>query len=342
MVGRIYDYLVASFGEENVDRDVESVPPGADVPELIEKAIGQCDVVLAVIGKKWAGKTSVGRKIDDPEDFVRIELESALELKHVRVMPILIDRAQRPRAADLPPSLARLARLNAHDIDQGQYQRVMGDNASHFDELHYLRRHVFRFDKGSGDLPVKNVSWFDAVAFCNKLSEREKLPLFYRIDGTEVTILGGEGYRLPAEAEWEYARRAGSSTLYPFGDDAALLGEFTWYNKNSEGEAHAVGQRRPNAWGLHDILGNIFEWCHDCYEGKYDYSSSPADPTGAAGGPVRVIRGGGWAYCPDCCRPAYRSRYSPVHRSSHIGFRVARDRASPAKRRSRRAGPSRS
>ncbi len=133
--------------------------------------------------------------------------------------------------------------LGAHPVTQGQYQAVMGNNPSHF--------------KGSDDLPVESVSWLDVVAFCNKLSKREKRTPFYQINGTEVTVLGGDGYRLPTEAEWEYACRAGSATLYPFGDNASALGEFAWYGKNSEKKTHPVGQKSANAWGLHDVLGNV-------------------------------------------------------------------------------------
>ena len=107
--------------------------------------------------------------------------------------------------------------LGIHEVTQDHYRAVMGYNPSHF--------------KGSDDLPVESVSWLDAVEFCNKLSEREKRTPFYRIDGTEVTLVGGEGYRLPTEAEWEYACRAGSTTQYPFGEDADKLGEYAWYGE---------------------------------------------------------------------------------------------------------------
>ena len=170
---------------------------------------------------------------------------------------------------------------------------------------------------------MENVSWLDAVKFCNKLSEREKRTPFYRIDGTEVTIVGGNGYRLPTEAEWEYACRAKSTTLYPFGDDAGKLGEYAWYASNSESKTHPVGQKLPNAWGLYDMLGNVWEWCADWYDEKYYASSPPADPPGAPGASHRVIRGGSWYGDPGYCRPAYRGRYTPGYRYDDLGFRVA-------------------
>ena len=133
-----------------------------------------------------------------------------------------------------PVEITRPFFLGIHEVTQGQYQAVMGENPSHF--------------KGSDDLPVEQVSWLDAVLFCNKLSEQEKRTPFYRINGTEVTIAGGNGYRLPTEAEWEYACRAGSTTLYPFGDDGeASCGDHAWYSSRAThgGEDRHAG--RPEA-----------------------------------------------------------------------------------------------
>ena len=199
--------------------------------------------------------------------------------------------------------------LGIHEVTQDQYRAVMGDNPSRF--------------KGSDDLPVENVSWLDAVLFCNKLSEQEKRTPFYRINGTEVTIAGGNGYRLSTEAEWEYACRAESKTLYPFGDEAGKLGDHAWYNSNSGSETHAVGQKQANAWGLYDMLGNVWEWCADWYDAKYYGSSPSADPTGPPEASYRVVRGGGWDSDPEGCRPATRNRGALEYRSYNLGFRVA-------------------
>ena len=185
----------------------------------------------------------------------------------------------------------------------------MGENPSHF--------------KGSDDLPVEQVSWLDAVLFCNKLSEQEKRTPFYRINGTGVTIAGGNGYRLPTEAEWEYACRAGSTTFYPFGDEVGELGDHAWYNGNSGRKTNSVGQNRPNAWGLYDMLGNVWEWCQDWCEVGYYRASPPADPPGPSEASSRVVRGGSWYFNPRYCRPAYRSRSMPEFRDSDLGFRVA-------------------
>jgi formylglycine-generating enzyme required for sulfatase activity len=185
----------------------------------------------------------------------------------------------------------------------------MGNNPSHF--------------KGWDDLPVECVSWLDAVEFCNRLSEREKRTPFYRINGTEVTVLGGKGYRLPTEAEWEYACRAGSSTLYPFGDNASALGEFAWHTENSERKTHPVGQKSPNAWGLYGMLANVWEWCADSYEAKHHASSPAAEPPGASGASRRVFCGGRWYCDPRLCRSAFRNWYVPEARGYDLGFRLA-------------------
>ena len=136
----------------------------------------------------------------------------------------LFPGSRRERFDDEQPShpvrISKAFYLGVHEVTCGQYHAVMGDNPSQF--------------KGSDDLPVEKVSWLNAVTFCNKLSEREKRTPFYRIDGTEVTVVGGNSYRLPTEAEWEYACRARSTTLYPFGDDADELSDHAWFDGNSE------------------------------------------------------------------------------------------------------------
>ncbi len=198
--------------------------------------------------------------------------------------------------------------LGVHEVTQGQYRAVAGQNPSHL--------------KGSDDLPVESVSWSDAIAFCNKLSEREGLKPYYQVGGGLHG--GGDGYRLPTEAEWEYACRAGSTTRYCFGDDAANLGGFAWYGDNSNVKTHPVGQKRPNDWGLCDMYGNVWEWCWDWHDASYYRQSPHADPLGPPQTANRVDRGGSWGSDPDLCRSASRFRGDPATRDSHLGFRVAR------------------
>ena len=200
--------------------------------------------------------------------------------------------------------------LGRCQVTQGQYKTIMGYRPSLF--------------KGSDELPVENVSWLQAVEFCNRLSEKESQTPYYRIDDTEVTALGGDGYRLPTEAEWEYSCRAGTSTFYPFGDDPGMLGEYAWYSENSANKTHAVGQKKPNAWGLHDMLGNVWEWCADGYDAKYYASSPPADSAAATGPSGRVVRGGGHDIFPRNARSANRGNLMPGDRYIDVGFRLAR------------------
>jgi formylglycine-generating enzyme required for sulfatase activity len=216
------------------------------------------------------------------------------------------------RDSDAIPHEVRITRpffLGAHQVTQGQYQEVMGKNWSRF--------------KGSADLPVEKVTWFDAVEFCNKLSTREKRSPCYRIDGTKVELVAGNGYRLPTEAEWEYACRAGSTGEYPFDGDESGLGKYAWYDRNSDEKTHPVGQKEPNAWGLYDMLGNVWEWCWDWYDADYYKKSPTEDPSGASSASCRVIRGGCWSNVAWLCRPAIRSRDAPEIRDSYLGFRVA-------------------
>ena len=161
-------------------------------------------------------------------------------------------------------------------------------------------------------LPVDGVSWWDAVRFCNALSERAGLPAAYRVHGDDVVLeTRSEGFRLPSEAEWERACRAGTAGPR-YGD----LDEIAWYRGNSGERSHEVGTKQPNAWGLHDTLGNVWEWCWDLY-----------DP--AVYGTYRVLRGGGWFDEQWSCRASVRRRSHPTLRIDDVGFRVARSHRDP-------------
>jgi formylglycine-generating enzyme required for sulfatase activity len=136
-------------------------------------------------------------------------------------------------------------------------------------------------------------------------------------------VSGGK-FQLPTEAQWEYACRAGSKTRYCFGDDEKQLGDYAWYSKNSGNKTHPVGEKKPNAWGLYDMHGNVWEWCQDWWKDGY-YKESPVDdPTGAATGSFRVIRGGFWDYPARYCRSAFRGLDGPGRRHYDRGFRVSR------------------
>jgi formylglycine-generating enzyme required for sulfatase activity len=211
-----------------------------------------------------------------------------------------------------PVRITRPFYLGLTEVTQGQYRAVTGESPSQF--------------RGSDDLPVEHVSWLDAVRFCNGLSELERLPPFYRIKGDQVAVADprGVGYRLPTEAEWEYACRARNPARYSFGHDPAVLGEYAWFYKNSGSKTHPVGQNRPNGFGLFDMHGNVWEWCWDEYRSDY-YKGSPVDdPQGQSGASVRVIRGGSWSHDPQDARSANRFGNTPDSRSYYLGFRLAR------------------
>jgi len=182
------------------------------------------------------------------------------------------------------------------EVSGAQYERVIGRNPSR---------------TRMANKPVERVSWEDATEFCRRLSERS-----------------GRKVRLPTEAEWEYACRAGSTTRYFFGDDGNEFGEYAWYHDNSGDKTRAVGRKRANAWGLHDMYGNVWEWCSDWYDEHY-YAKSPSeDPTGPTSGRERVMRGGGYYCSPGVwCRSAVRGREHPLSRHAYLGFRVVAEAA---------------
>ena len=184
------------------------------------------------------------------------------------------------------------------EVTQRQYKTLMGANPS-------------RFTRSGADAPVEQVSWQDSVEFCRRLTAREKsagcLPPRFE-------------YRLPTEAQWEYACRAGTT-----GDYAGPLDQQAWYDKTSGGTTHVGGLKEPNAWGLHDMQGNVCEWCADWYDDKSG-AADVIDPVGPVSGRYRVVRGGGWAYPANMCRSGFRHGIDPSgssgRRFSSMGFRI--------------------
>jgi formylglycine-generating enzyme required for sulfatase activity len=185
--------------------------------------------------------------------------------------------------------------LGQHEVTQGQWFDVMGANPAHFNQE--------RVGDNWRDYPVERVSWNDVQEFIEKLN------------AATVETHGRaslQTYRLPSEAEWEYAARAGTTTMYAFGDDVSQLGKYAWYKENSNGRPHPVGQKQPNAWGLHDMHGNVWEWVADTWHSNYD--GAPIDGsawTEGGEGSRRVLRGGGYANNSPLLRCAYRVRSQP-------------------------------
>ena len=181
--------------------------------------------------------------------------------------------------------------IGRNEVTQEQYAQVMGANPSQLKEA---------------SLPVETVSWDDAHEFCKDVAQLNKL---------RHTV------RLPTEAEWEFACRAGTTTTYYPGDTEADLGRTAWYEANSGGKTHPVGQKEPNAFGLYDMQGNVWEWCHDYWQEQY--KPEPAvDPQGPPKGDFCVLRGGSWINPPGDCRAALRGRSPPGYRGTILGFRL--------------------
>jgi len=196
------------------------------------------------------------------------------------------------KATEQPPHRVQIEHpfyIGTTEVTQGQWQAVMGNNPSNF--------------KGEDSLPVEQVSWEDCQSFLQKLSQKE-----------------GKEYRLPSEAEWEYACRAGSTTRYFYGDEESKLGEYAWYQDNSGNMTQPVGQKKPNAWGLYDIYGNVGEWCQDWYI-AYPGNSQPHFDYGTK---FRINRGSTFGFPIDYFGSVNRYRVQPTVRRNNFGLRVVR------------------
>ncbi len=213
--------------------------------------------------------------------------------------------------------------IGKYEVTQAEYTAVMGSNPSLF--------------KGD-DLPVEQVSWYDAIEYCNALSIAEGLTPYYAIDKTTedpnntstsdevkwtVTCnTSSKGYRLPTEAEWEYAAKGGNQTQGYTYSGSNTLDDVAWYDENSNGTTHTVGTKAANELGIYDMSGNVWEWCWDWY-GTYS-STAETNPQGPASGEYRVIRGGSWYSLDLNCRSSNRYGNFADNRFNYLGLRVAR------------------
>ena len=209
--------------------------------------------------------------------------------------------------------------IGRSEVTQAEYEKVTGESPSHF--------------TGDGRRPVEKVSWLDAIRFCNALSAKPKSGLtpFYRIDGEIVTIVdwAGEGYRLPTEAEWEYACRGGVAGPSILEDQDSDLEKHAWYRQNSQVDGffstHPVGELKPNGFDVLDMHGNVWEWCWDWYADQYAQTDPAADPIGPPSGKFRVLRGGAYNSAASSLRCSIRNKDTMDSRSQCNGFRVARN-----------------
>ncbi len=184
--------------------------------------------------------------------------------------------------------------LGKYEVTQGQWQALMGENPSDYID-------------GDKNLPVETVSWNEAKEYAKRLSAKT-----------------GKTYRLPTEAEWEYAARAGSSALFSFGDDVNELGRYAWYNSNSGGHIHSVGTKEPNKFGVHDMHGNVWEWVEDCYQANYDGAPIDGSAVTKLGSCQRNNRGGSWVNSAMNLRSDHRHKMGAGSRGTFVGMRLAR------------------
>ncbi len=241
---------------------------------------------------KPIGTTAYGETNDLPEELA-VDVDGGVKLELVLIPPGSFMISGEGGGEIHKVNITKPFYLGKHEVTQEQRERVMGGNPSQV--------------KG-GKKPVENVSWEDCREFLDKLNAKA----------------GGQGWKfvLPTDAQWEYACRAGSTTKYSFGDDAGTLGEYAWYVANAEWKTHPVGEKKPNAWGLYDMHGNVWEWCQD-WQRPYT-AEEVTDPRGPATGWSRVFRGGCFAHQPDGVFSFARESEAPGTKNMAIGFRLAR------------------
>jgi len=196
--------------------------------------------------------------------------------------------------------------IDTHLVTQEQYEKLMGDNPSRW-----------KANKN----PVEQMRWSDAVRYCNARSEAEGLEPCYDLNTWKCNF-AANGYRLPTEAEWEYACRAGTTTAYSFGDDASKLKAYAWFEDNSASKPRPVGQKPPNSWGLFDMHGNVWEWCNDFYKVDYYQESPKENPRGPETGETKVLRGGAWKFSAESCRSGYRYNENPGYADVCFGYDI--------------------
>ncbi len=261
---------------------------------LWQQAMSYLVLALLCILPAWScGKKAVKSQAKDSNIVT-----NSIGMKLILIPPGEFMRGQSEYSQMVKVRITKGFYMGAYEVTQAQWLKMMYRNPSRY----------------IGDnLPVDSVSWEDATEFCRRLSQYE-----------------GKTYRLPTEAEWEYACRAGIATRFYFGDGGSQLSHYAWYHENSGNESHPVGKKKPNAFGLYDMLGNVWEWCSDWHTwDEGNYSQSPVDdPKGPSTGQYRVIRGGSWHDDAGCYQALARGGSDPdsrFHSNGIGGFRVVQD-----------------
>ncbi|MDX1948329.1 MAG: SUMF1/EgtB/PvdO family nonheme iron enzyme [Pirellulaceae bacterium] len=290
-----------------------SAPSPAVAPFDAKAAKAHQEVWAKHLGTQVETTNSVGQKmiLIPPGEFlmgstdeqVTAALKVAQEIKADQGVKDRIETAERPQHKVV---ITKPLLMSATEVTVGQFKKfaaATGYQTEAEKESTAAKTNTY-LAATSDDLPAAYITWNDATAYCQWLSTQEKTT-----------------YRLPTEAEWEYACRAGTTTQYSFGDDVALLNQYGWSKENADGKSHPVGTLLPNPFGLFDMHGNSYEWCGDYYDEKWYGASPPNDPNGPSVGSTRVTRGGSWLHHASYCRSAYRNYLSPSSRSNNSGFR---------------------
>ncbi len=262
-------------------------------------------VGVLILGQGCKRETPVEQSQASSSDSVQIDTQFGVEMVKIPGGQFTMGDEDE---IDAPPHEVTISPflMDACLVTQAQYEKLMEDNPSRWKEEQN---------------PVEQVRWSDAVRFCNKRSTQEGLTPCYDLETWQCNF-DADGYRLPTEAEWEYACRAGTKTAYFMGDKANKLPDYAWFDKNSGRQPHAVGQKQANPWGLYDMGGNLWQWCHDFYQVDY-YDNSPKDnPRGPTAGETKVIRGGSWKSSADACRAGYRNNENPGYADVCFGYDI--------------------
>ncbi len=269
-----------------------------EVPRRVEISRWQIWWVMAL----WISQAACDHRKSEPATNQTSESRPAPKTELAPLTNMVLIKAGTFLRQKLPVTISYDFWINKYEVTQSEYESLTGQNPSNF--------------KGDPNRPVEKVTYYDAVSYCTAVTKREqaagRLPPTYE-------------YRLPSEAEWEYACRAGGTNLFSFGDSEAAAPEYAWTTENSEGTTHPIGQKRPNAWGLYDMHGNVWEWCLDWFA-QYP-TTARKDPFGPKEGQFKVFRGGGWNNEIRFARSANRFMMAPVRGIHFVGFRIVLARA---------------